>query len=84
MKARQDRLDQREKKRQEGTLRQAPGVSRLATSSTAHPPTKKKSVLQPIEKALDLSLSPSSPLLSTEVDANQDSTGSPSVGANPN
>lgn len=36
-KARQDRLDQREKKHQEGTLRQAPSVSCQATNSTARP-----------------------------------------------
>ena len=52
-KERQDRLDQREKKRQEGTLRQAPGIG-LATSSTAHPLTKKP-IFRPIEKALNLS-----------------------------
>lgn len=71
-KARQDRLDKREKKCQEGTLRQAPGVGRPATSSTTHLPIKKKSVLQPAEKVLDLSLSPSfhSPSRSTEVGIN--------------
>ena len=36
-KARQDQLDQRKKKHQEGTLRQALSISHSATSSTAHP-----------------------------------------------
>ena len=70
VKARQDRLTTREKKRYEGTLKQALGGSRLTTSSTAHPFSKKKSTPRHAEKALDLSLppsSPSSPLTSTEV-----------------
>ncbi|KAL6325256.1 hypothetical protein AAG906_023101 [Vitis piasezkii] len=49
----------REKKRQEGTLRQASGAGHSTTNSSVHPPIKKKSVPQPVEKALDLSLSPS-------------------------
>ena len=63
MKERQDRLDQREKKRQEGTLRQVLGIG-LATSSTAHPLTKKP-IFRPIEKALNLSPSLSFSSLST-------------------
>lgn len=35
-KARHDQLDQREKKRQKKTLRQAPSVGRSTTSSIAH------------------------------------------------
>ena len=73
-KARQDRLDKREKKHQERTLRQAPGVGHPVASSTAHPPIKKKHVPPLVEKALDLSSSPS---LSLEI-----GTGSPSVGDN--
>lgn len=72
----------REKKCQEETLRQAPSVSRSATSSTARLSTKRKSVIRPIGKVLDLSPSPSSPSLSSEVNIDQDSTGSPSIGAN--
>lgn len=82
-KAQQDRLDQREKKRQEGTLRQASGVSRQATNSTTCPPAKRKSTLQPTGKALDLSPSLFSISLSLEVGINQGSTGSSSIGANP-
>lgn len=41
-KACQERLDQREKKKQEGKLRKAPGEKGQASSSIAHPPTKKK------------------------------------------
>lgn len=40
-KARQDRLDKREKKHQERTLRQAPGVGHPVASSTAHPLSKR-------------------------------------------
>ena len=70
VKARQDRLATREKKRYEGTLKQASGGSRLTTSSTAHPFSKKKSTPRHAEKALDLSpppSSPSSPSTSTKV-----------------
>ncbi|RVW46141.1 hypothetical protein CK203_076152 [Vitis vinifera] len=80
-----DWLAQREKKRQEGTLRQAPGGSYPATSSTVRPPPKKKSVSRPTEKTLDLSPSPSfpsSPSTSAEVVADQGSSGSPFVGDN--
>lgn len=51
-----DRLAQKEKKRQEGTLRQALGGSRLTTNSTTCLHSKKKSVPRPAKKALDLSL----------------------------
>lgn len=57
-KARAARLAQKEKKRQEGTLKQAPGGSHPATSSTAFP-IPKKSTPRPVEKTLDLSPSPS-------------------------
>lgn len=83
-KARQNRLDQREKKRQEETLRQALGISRLPSSSTSYLPTKKKLVLWPIEKALNLSLFASSLSLSFEVGVDQGSTGSHSLRTNPN
>ena len=82
-KAWQDRLDQREKKCQEGTLRQALSVSCQATNSTARPSAKRKSTLQPTRKALDLSPSPFSLSLSLEAGINQGSTGSPSIGVNP-
>lgn len=79
-KARQDRLAQREKKRNEGMVRQVQGRSRPASSSTAHPPSKKKSVTRPVEKALDLSpSSPSHSPPSEEVSPDQDSIGLPSV-----
>lgn len=78
-KARQDMLDRREKKHQEGTLRQTLGVSRLASSSTSYPPTKRKPVLRPTEKVLDLSPFASSSSLFSEVDTDQGSTGSPSL-----
>ena len=41
-KARQERLDQREEKRQEGTLRKAPGEKGRDSSPAARPPTTKK------------------------------------------
>lgn len=70
----------REKKYNEGTLRQAPGGSHPASSSTIHPPSKKKFVTRLTEKALDLSLSSSSHSPSFEkVSPNQDSTGLPFV-----
>lgn len=84
-KARQNRLSKREKKRKEGTLRQAPGRSRPTSSSTTHPSSKKKSVSRPTEKALDLtpsSSSHSSP--STEFGPGQDSTGLPSLESHSN
>lgn len=83
-KARQNRLDQREKKRQEETLRQALGISRLPSSSTSYLPTKKKLVLWLIEKVLNLSLFASSLSLSFEVGVDQGSTGSHSLRTNPN
>ncbi|WJZ98505.1 hypothetical protein VitviT2T_017021 [Vitis vinifera] len=43
-KARQDQLAKRAKKRKEGTLRQALGGSHLASNSTTHPSSKKKSI----------------------------------------
>ena len=82
MKKMADWFAQREKKRQEGTLRQAPGGSYPATSSTVCPLPKKKSVSRPTEKTLDLSSSPSfpsSPSTSAEVVADQGSSGSPFV-----
>ena len=79
-KARQDWLAKRENKRNEGTLRQAPGGSHSTSSSTTHPPSKKKSVTQLAEKALDLSPSSSSHSSSSEeVGPNHDSTGLPSL-----
>ena len=81
-KARQERLDQREKKRQEGTLRQAPSGSRPATNSIVRPPTKKKSVPQLNKKALDLFPSASTSVSSFVVGIEQGSTSSPSIGVN--
>ena len=43
VKAHQDRLDQKEKKRQEGKLRQAPSGNRSTTTSIVHHLAKKKS-----------------------------------------
>ncbi|RVW32190.1 hypothetical protein CK203_080087 [Vitis vinifera] len=43
----QDRLDQRDKKCQEGMLRQAPERNRLTFSSTVYPPAKKKASTSP-------------------------------------
>ena len=60
------------------------GVSRPTTSSTTHPPTKRKPVFRPTGKALDLSPFAFSPLLSSDADTDQGLTGSPSIGANPN
>lgn len=61
-------------------VRQVQGGSRPASSSTAHPPSKKKSVTRPVEKALDLSPSSSSHSPpSKEVGPDQDSIGLPSV-----
>lgn len=48
------------------------------------PLAKRKSTLQPTGKALDLSPPPFSLSLSLEAGINQGSTGSPSIGANPN
>ena len=83
-KARQGRLNKREQKRQEGTLRHAPSVGRSATSSAVHPSFKKKSVSWPVEKTLDLSPSSSSLSLSVDASSNQGLTGSPFVGVSPN
>lgn len=80
-----DQLAQREKKHQEGILRQAPGGSHSATNSTTRPSPKKKSVPWPVKKALDLSppsSSPSSPSTSIKVGADQGSSSSPSMGDN--
>ena len=81
-KAQQNRFDQREKKRQEGTLRQASGVSRPTTSSTTFPSTKRKSVPRLVGKELDLSPFACTPSFSFTAGTAQDSTCSPSVGAN--
>ena len=79
-KARQDQLAKREKKRKEGTLRQSLGGSRPTSSSTTHPPSKKKFVTRPAKKALNLSLSSSShSLTSEESGPSQDSIGLPSM-----
>lgn len=51
VKARQGRLDQRKKKRQEGTLKQAPGGNRSATTSTVRPSAKKKFTAKATKKA---------------------------------
>ena len=84
VKARQDQLDQREKKCQERTLRQAPSVGCPTTSSTAHPLSKKKSVPRHAEQTLDLFPSSSSSSLSVDVGTNWNSIGSPLVGDIPN
>lgn len=65
-------------------LRQTPGVSRTTTSFTVHLLAKRKPILQPTSKVLNLSPSASSPKLSSTTDTDQDSTGLPSIGANPN
>ena len=51
VKARQGRLDQRKKKRQEGTLKQAPGGNRSAATSTVRPSAKKKFTAKATKKA---------------------------------
>ena len=76
--ARQDQLAKREKKCQEGMLRQTKSGSRPATNFTTRPPSKKKFVPRPAEKALDLSLSLSSPSSSSPFMG--DSSNSPSIG----
>lgn len=80
-KAQQDQLESREKKCQEGMLKQAPGGSHPATSSTALPQTKGKSISQSTGETLDFSTSTSSPTSSSEASTNQGSTDSPSIGA---
>lgn len=77
-------LNKERKKCQKGTLRQAPGVGRPATTSTVHPISKKKLIHRLAEQTLYLSPSSSSPLLSTNTGINQDSIGLPSVEVNPN
>ena len=51
--ARQARLEERERKHQEGTLRQVVVVGRLFSSFTAHPltPKRKKPTTRPIQRA---------------------------------
>lgn len=80
-KARQDQLEQREKKRQEGKLRQASGGSRPATNSIALPQTKGKSASRSVGETLDLFPSASFLTSSSEAGTNQGSTTSPSIGA---
>ena len=87
-KARQDRLVQREKKNQEGTLRQASGGNHPTTSFTIRlSAKKKKSFSQPTKKAP--APNPASPYASTSassfvIDTEQDSTAdSPSAGIEP-
>lgn len=53
-----------------------------ATSSTSRSPPKRKSVIRPTGKALDLSPLTSSPTFSFAADIDQDSTSSLSIGAN--
>ena len=52
-KARQERLEQREEKRQEEKLRRAPGEMGRVSPSVAHPPTekKKKTIVKAIKVA---------------------------------
>lgn len=50
-KAHQDRLEQKEKKRQEGKLRQTSSGNRMTTTFTARHPTKKKSSAKAAKKA---------------------------------
>lgn len=88
-KARQDRLDQREKKREEGTLRQAPCGNRPTTGPTVCLMTKKKKpVTQPTKQ---VSASPLASLLASAPSASsftaiteQDSAANtPSMGTDP-
>lgn len=65
-------------------MRQTPDVSRPTTSSAAHPSAKRKLVLRPIGKTLDLSPFASSSTLPFTPSTDQDSTGTPSIGVNPN
>lgn len=65
-------------------LRQTQDVSRLTTSFTAHPSAKRKLVLRPIGKTLDLSPFASSPTLPFTPSTDQDSIGTPSMGVNLN
>lgn len=65
-------------------LRQTPGVSRTTTSFTVHLLAKRKPILRPTSKVLNLSPSTSSPKLSSTTDTDQDSTGLPSIRANIN
>ena len=62
-KARQERFNQREEIRQEGTLRRALGENGRASSSTAYPPVKKKKSSAKSVKALVSA--PASPSIST-------------------
>lgn len=59
----QERLDQREEKRQERKLRRAPGEKSRASFSAAYPPVKKKKPSAKADKAL--ALIPVSPFAST-------------------
>ena len=60
----QDRVDYREKNRQEGTLRQAPGRNHSTSNSIVRPLTKKKKLaVQPTQKAS--APPPTSPFVST-------------------
>ncbi|RVW23366.1 hypothetical protein CK203_100795 [Vitis vinifera] len=74
-KARQGRLTKRKNKSKEGILRQAPGMSRLAFSSIAHPFSKKKSDstdLPSLEGHLDQELEPVVPCISLEPKEEED------------
>lgn len=79
-KALQDRLDQREKKCQEGTLKQAPGGSRLVASSNARPSAKEKKkkldaqATRRVPAPTPTSLSASTSISSSAVGTGQDST----------
>lgn len=66
-KARQARLEQIEKKRQDGTLRQAPTINCSASNSTVRSLAKKKGpVIQPVQRSQTLSTaSPSSSSLAS-------------------
>lgn len=61
----QDCLEQKKKKHQDGTLRQAPTTNRLTSSSTVHSSAKKKGpITQPIQRAPTPPSAPPSPSIS--------------------
>lgn len=71
VKARQERLNQREEKRQEGKLRRVPGEKGQPSSSAAHPSAKKKkSFAEVIEKSTLVPTPSSAPTPHVPVSAN--------------
>lgn len=71
VKARQERLNQREEKRQEGKLRRVPGKKGQPSSSAAHPSAKKKkSFAEVIEKSTLVPTPSSAPTPHVPVSAN--------------